>query len=202
MTKEEIRVLSVDRLHLNEEAVCYDIGAGTGSVSIEMALRASKGSVYAVERNPEAVKLLQDNRRKFKADNLTIVEGLAPEAMAELPPATHVFIGGSAGNMDAIVEAALAKLPENKEAASEKNASNLAGYVNHKPVQVRFVINCIALESTAQALACAKKYGREEPEVTQISVARGHAVGSYTMMKSENPITILCFDAEKRGTGK
>ena len=58
MTKEEIRVLSVDRLHLNEEAVCYDIGAGTGSVSIEMALRASKGSVYAVERNPEAIRLL------------------------------------------------------------------------------------------------------------------------------------------------
>ena len=196
MTKEEIRVLSVDRLHLNEEAVCYDIGAGTGSVSIEMALRASKGSVYAVERNPEAVKLLQDNRRKFKADNLTIVEGLAPEAMDELPPATHVFIGGSAGNMDAIVEAALAKLPENKEAASEKNASNLAGCGNHKPIQIRFVINCIALESTAQALACAKKYGREEPEVTQISVARGHAVGNYTMMKSENPITIICFDAE------
>ena len=161
-----------------------------------MALRASKGSVYAVERNPEAVKLLQDNRRKFKADNLTIVEGLAPEAMDELPPATHVFIGGSAGNMDTIVEAALAKLPENKEVAIEKNSSNLAGCGNHKPIQIRFVINCIALESTAQALACAKKYGREEPEVTQISVARGHAVGNYTMMKSENPITIICFDAE------
>ena len=114
----------------------------------------------------------------------------------QLPPATHVFIGGSAGNMDAIVEAALAKLPENKEAASEKNSSNLAGCGNHKPIQIRFVINCIALGSTAQALACAKKYGREEPEVTQISVARGHAVGNYTMMKSENPITIICFDAE------
>ena len=202
MTKEEIRVLSVDRLHLTEDAVCYDIGAGTGSVSVEMALRASKGRVYAVERNPEAIRLLQDNRRKFKTDNLHIIEGVAPEAMRELPPATHVFIGGSAGNMEAIVEAALVKLPENKEAASEKNAFDLADCGNHKPAQVRFVINCIALESTAQALTCAKKYGCGAPEVTQISVARGHAVGSYTMMKSENPITILCFDAEKRGIGK
>ena len=202
MTKEEIRVLSVDRLHLTEDAVCYDIGAGTGSVSVEMALRASKGRVYAVERNPEAIRLLQDNRRKFKTDNLHIIEGLAPEAMRELPPATHVFIGGSAGNMEAIVEAALTRLPENKEAASEKNAFDLADCGNQKPAQVRFVINCIAMESTAQALACAKKYGCGEPEVTQISVARGHAVGSYTMMKSENPITIVCFDAEKRGTGK
>ena len=179
MTKEEVRVLSVDRLRLTEDAICYDIGAGTGSVSVEMALRATKGRVYAVERNPEAVKLLQDNRRKFKAANLTIVEGLAPEAMEKLPPATHIFIGGSAGNMDAIIEAACAKLPKNQKANS-----------------IRFVINCIAMESAAQALACAKKYGRGEPDVTQISVAKGHAVGSYTMMKSENPITIICFDAE------
>ena len=179
MTKEEIRVLSVDCLHLTEDAVCYDIGAGTGSVSVEMALRASKGRVYAVERNPEAIRLLQDNRRKFKTDNLHIIEGLAPEAMWELPPATHVFIGGSAGNMEAIVEAALTKLSDAGAAAS-----------------IRFVINCIAMESTAQALACAKKYGCGEPEVTQISVARGHAVASYTMMKSENPITILCFEGK------
>ena len=202
MTKSEVRAVALSKLRLTERAVCYDIGAGTGSVSVEMALRASKGRVYAVERNPEAIRLLQDNRRKFKTDNLHIIEGLAPEAMRELPPATHVFIGGSAGNMEAIVEAALTRLPENKEAASEKNAFDLADCGNHKPAQVRFVINCIALESTAQALACAKKYGCGAPEVTQISVARGHAVGSYTMMKSENPITILCFDAEKRGTGK
>ena len=75
-------------------------------------------------------------------------------------------------------------------------AFDLADCGNQKPAQVRFVINCIALESTAQALACAKKYGCGAPEVTQISVARGHAVGNYTMMKSENPITIICFDAE------
>ena len=112
-----------------------------------------------------------------------IIEGLAPEAMRELPPATHVFIGGSAGNMEAIVEAALTRLPENKEAASEKNAFDLADCGNHKPAQVRFVINCIALESTAQALACAKKYGCGAPEVTPVSythlkhsVCRGDSV--------------------------
>lgn len=180
MTKEKIRALSIDRLQLNEDAVCYDIGAGTGSVSVEMALRVPNGSVYAIERNPEAIKLLYENRRKFKADNLIVLEGLAPQAMEGLPPASHVFIGGSAGKMDVVIEAALEKLPDDKGGP------------------IRFVINCIAAESTAQALACAKKYGSVEPEVTQISVAEGHAAGNYTLMKGENPITIISFDAEKR----
>ncbi len=174
MTKEEIRILSVSRLQLKEDSICYDVGAGTGSVSVEMAVRASRGQVYAVEKKAEAVELLQANKKKFRADNLEIVEGLAPEALQELPAPTHVFIGGSSGNMDEIITDILRK--------------------SEGPV--RFVINCIALESTAQALSCAKKYGIAEPDVSQIAVSKGHAVGRYTMMKSENPITIICFDGE------
>ena len=179
MTKEEIRILSVSKLHLKEDSICYDVGAGTGSVSVEMAVRTPRGQVYAVEKKAEAVELLQENKKKFRADNLEIVEGLAPEALQELPAPTHVFIGGSSGNMDEIITDILRK--------SEGT--------------VRFVINCIALESTAQALACAKKHGIAEPDVSQIAVSRGHAVGRYTMMKSENPITIICFDGEGKKCG-
>ena len=174
MTKEEIRILSVSKLNLNSNSICYDVGAGTGSVSVEMAVKASQGYVYAVEKNAEAVELLKNNKKKFMADNLEIVEGLAPEALRGLPAPTHVFIGGSSGNMDQIVSEILEKSEDN----------------------VRFVINCIAMESAAQALECAKKYGISEPDISQISVSRGHAAGRYTMMKSENPITIICFDGE------
>ena len=174
MTKEEIRILSISKLNLKSDSICYDVGAGTGSVSVEMAVKAPQGHVYAIEKNAEAVELLKNNKKKFMTDNLEIVEGLAPEAFRELPAPTHVFIGGSSGNMDQIVSEILEKSEDN----------------------VRFVINCIAMESAAQALECAKKYGIAEPDISQISVSRGHAVGRYTMMKSENPITIICFDGE------
>ncbi|MGN0734330.1 MAG: precorrin-6A reductase [Anaerovoracaceae bacterium] len=174
MTKEEIRILSVSKLNLKSDSICYDVGAGTGSVSVEMAVKVPQGQIYAIEKNEEAVKLLKNNKKKFMADNLEIVEGLAPEALRELPAPTHVFIGGSSGNMDQIISEILEKSEEH----------------------VRFVINCIAMESAAQALECAKRYGISEPDISQISVSRGHAVGRYTMMKSENPITIICFDGE------
>ena len=94
MTKEEVRTVSLSKLRLQEDSVCYDVGAGTGSVSVEMALRAWKGQVYAIEKKEDALALLKENRRKFATDNLEIVPGTAPEAMVELPVPTHAFIGG------------------------------------------------------------------------------------------------------------
>lgn len=85
MTKEEVRTVSLSKLRLQEDSVCYDVGAGTGSVSVEMALRAWKGQVYAIEKKEDALALLKENRRKFATDNLEIVPGTAPEAMVELP---------------------------------------------------------------------------------------------------------------------
>lgn len=170
MTKEEVRAVSVHKLRLGEASVCWDIGAGTGSVSIEMAIRASKGVVYAVEKNKEAVSLLEKNRKKFMADNLVITEGLAPEVLSELPPPTHVFIGGSSGNMRAILRTAMEKNPA-----------------------ARVVINCIAMESTAEALACALEFGCGDEEIVQLQLSRAAAVGSVHMMKGENPISVTAF---------
>ena len=104
MTKAEIRMVSLGKLKLKKDSVCYDVGAGTGSVSVEMALRAYEGSVYAVEKKEDALGLLQENRQKFALDHMEIVAGTAPEALEELPAPTHAFIGGSSGNLKEILK--------------------------------------------------------------------------------------------------
>ena len=168
MTKEEVRTVSLSKLHLEEDSVCYDVGAGTGSVSIEMASRAWNGKVYAIEKKALAVELLKKNREKFAAENLEIIEGTAPEALENLEPPTHAFIGGSSGNMETILRLLL-----------EKNPS------------VRIVINCIALETVSETLQCLKTLPVKEEEILQISVSKGKSVGNYHMMMGENPIYII-----------
>lgn len=168
MTKEEVRTVSLSRLQLTEDSVCYDIGAGTGSVSVEMALRAYQGKVYAIEKKEEAADLLLENKKKFAADNLEIIRGTAPEAMEELPPPTHAFIGGSSGNLKEILDLLL-----------KKNE------------QVRIVINCITLETISEALAAIREFAFEESDVVQLSASRAKVLGRYHMMMGENPIYII-----------
>ena len=168
MTKEEVRTVSLSKLHLEEDSVCYDVGAGTGSVSIEMASRSWNGKVYAIEKKALAVELLKKNREKFAVENLEIIEGTAPEALENLEPPTHAFIGGSSGKMETILRLLL-----------EKNPS------------VRIVINCIALETVSETLQCLKTLPVKKEEILQISVSKGKSVGNYHMMMGENPIYII-----------
>ena len=168
MTKEEVRTVSLSKLRLTADSVCYDVGAGTGSLSVEMALRAHQGQVWAIEKKEDAVELIHRNKLKFAADNLEIVEGLAPEALKDLPAPTHAFIGGSSGNLKEIVKLLVEKNP-----------------------QVRIVINCITLETVSEALETAKEFGFEENEIVQLSAARSKAIGRYHMMMGENPIYII-----------
>ena len=168
MTKEEVRTVSLSKLRLTEDSVCYDVGAGTGSLSIEMALRAHQGKVWAIEKKEDAVELIRQNKVKFAADNLEIIEGLAPEALKDLPVPTHAFIGGSSGNLKEIVRLLIEKNP-----------------------QIRIVINCITLETVSEALETAKEFGFEENEIVQLSAARSKAIGRYHMMMGENPIYII-----------
>ncbi len=174
MTKEEVRTASISKLHLTKDAVVYDVGAGTGSVSIEMALTVTDGHVYAVEKKETAVELLHKNKQHFAADNLTIIEGLAPEALQELPVPTHAFIGGSSGNLDEIVGLLLQKNPG-----------------------IRIVINAITLETVQEALDVMKKYPVRDTEVVSMSVARSKEIGSYHMMMGQNPVYIFSFEGEQ-----
>ena len=168
MTKEEVRTVSLSKLCLGEDSVCYDVGAGTGSVSIEMALRAWNGEVYAIEKKEDALGLLKENRQKFAVDNLKIISGTAPEAMMELPVPTHAFIGGSSGNMNEIVKLLLEKNPE-----------------------VRIVINCITLETVTEAMNAIRDFNLTDVDIVQLGAARSKTVGRYHMMMGENPIYII-----------
>lgn len=168
MTKEEVRTVSLSKLRLSEDSVCYDVGAGTGSVSVEMALRAWMGQVYAIEKKEDALALLKENKKKFAVDNLAIIPGVAPEAMTELPAPTHAFIGGSSGNMQDIINLLLEKNPK-----------------------VRIVINCITLETVTEAMNAIRDFGLEDVDIVQLAAARSKSIGHYHMMMGENPIYII-----------
>lgn len=168
MTKEEVRTVSLMKLGLSEDSVCYDVGAGTGSVAVEMALRAHQGKVYAIEKKEDALALILENKKKFAADNLEIVGGCAPETMEELPVPTHAFIGGSSGNLKDIIRLLLNKNPE-----------------------VKIVINCITLETVGEAMEAIREFDFQERDIVQMSVSRSKEVGRYHMMMGENPIYIF-----------
>ena len=168
MTKEEVRSISLSKLQLTRNSVIYDVGAGTGSVSIEAASLAKDGVVYAIEKKDEAIDLLEQNKRKFGTDNLEIIKGLAPEALEGLPAPTHAFIGGSSGNLKEILEVLLEQNP-----------------------RVRVVINAIALETVAEAMQCLKSMAFTDVDIAQVSVAKGKKLGSYEMMMGQNPVYIF-----------
>ena len=170
MTKEEIRMVSIGKLRICEDSVCYDIGAGTGSVSVEMARLAGKGVVYAVEKEPDAICLIENNRIRFCVDNLHTVSGTAPDALEALPVPTHVFVGGTSGHMKEILYAVLKKNPD-----------------------VRIVINCITLETMKEVLDLAEELDFQTSEIVQISAARAKRAGRYHMMTGENPVYVMTF---------
>lgn len=167
MTKSEVRSLAVQKLGLSKHSVLYDIGAGTGSVGIQAAVCYPDSSVYAVERKENAVELINQNKKKFRADNLQIVFGKAPNVFSDLPAATHAFIGGSAGVMREILSLLW-----------EKNPRTVV------------VISLITLETLSEVMQIAKTYDIE-PQVVQISVAKAKKTGTYHLMTGQNPVTLV-----------
>src|SRR5690606_8523805 len=110
ITKREVRLLSLAAMALAPDATVWDIGAGSGAVAIEAGLLAPVGRVFAIEVDPECVAMARDNARAHGADNVTVVAGRAPDALADLPDPDAVFVGGSKGSMTAIVDVALVRL--------------------------------------------------------------------------------------------
>ena len=176
MTKEEVRWVSVARLGVQPGDTVWDVGAGTGAVTFELARKAMDGAVFAVERNTEAIELIAQNRQKLGGFNVHIVQGHAPEVLADLPRPNCVFVGGSGGNMREIIETALVKNPK-----------------------ARIAVNAIALETLQETQRLFAEFGLQQVEITQLSAARGKSIGCYTMMTANNPVFILSGKGDKYG---
>ncbi len=182
MTKEEVREVSICKLRLQEGAVVYDIGSGTGSVAVEIAGLSDSIQVYALEQKKEAVELIEKNKQKFCLENITVVETMAPDGLLDLPMATHAFIGGSKGRL--------------KEILAELQRINPA---------MRVVINAISLETISEVREILSLFPVEREEIVQLQVARAKKAGAYHLMQSENPVWICAFNfaefAEEKQSG-
>ena len=161
MTKQTVRAAILAQLAVGPEDVCWDIGAGTGSVSVELALQCR--AVWAVERKPEALALAQANREKFGAWNLRLVEGSAPAALEGFPAPDAVFVGGSGGQLPEILQA-----------------------VRQASPKARVCVSAISLETLHAAMAELR-----DPEVTQISVSRSRPAGQFHLLLAQNPVFLI-----------
>lgn len=169
MTKQEIRILTLAKACLCQNSVVYDIGAGTGSLTVEAALLADRGKVYAIEREGEGVKLIKENCRQFAVENVQIIQGEAPAAMRGLPRADRVFIGGSGGKLTAIIT----------EAAGNMTPGG------------RIVINAVTMETLNTAQRCLEEYDFSQIEIISAAVTRWPKIGRNHMAQALNPVFIV-----------
>ena len=169
MTKSEIRAVVMSKLRIRPGDVCYDIGAGTGSVTVEMAMAAYSGRVYAIEREGGALALAGENCRKFHIGNVSLISGDAPEALCALPAPDAAFIGGSGGGFAAILDAVLCKNPDARVAAT-----------------------AISLETAHTALTEFEKKCLRDVEAVQIGVSRAVKRGGVHLLLAQNMVFIVC----------
>jgi cobalt-precorrin-6B (C15)-methyltransferase len=167
MTKNEIRVLSLARLSPYPGAVVFDIGAGTGSIAIESKLLVPDSRVYAVERDPRALRLIERNCAKFEVE-LNIVAGAAPAVLESLPMADRIFIGGSGGQLEEILRSCDRKLRPGG----------------------RLVLNSVSLFTGPRAYQLMEDLGYRV-EALQINVAVSSGKDRAFLWEARNPVTIV-----------
>lgn len=167
MTKSEIRASVISKLGIRPDDICVDIGAGTGSVTVEMALSAWNGRVIAIEKNENAIELIKTNLNKFHIGNTEVILGEASEVLAGIETLNVAFVGGSNGRLKEILAHVYAINPD-----------------------ARVVVDAIALETLSAACDCFRAFGMM-PEVTQINVAKNRAVGSLNLMMASNPVYLI-----------
>lgn len=168
MTKREIRAIVMNEARIEEDSKVLDVGAGTGSMTIEAALGAPQGHVYAIERFSKGIELIKQNAEKFGVNNVTIIEAKAPEGMADLPELDAVIIGGSAGGMGLIMDEATRLLK----------------------VGGRLVVTAVTMETGYKILEELK--GRPFTyEGFQMQVNRFRKAGPYHLLNPLSPIFIV-----------
>lgn len=168
MTKREIRASVLSRMAVSKNSCIYDIGAGTGSVSIELALHAPYGTVYAVERTEEGCGLIEKNAEKFGLNNIEIIHGNAADVIDNLPVPDEVFIGGSGGEEEYIFNSILKKNP-----------------------YVHVVVTAVTLETLQNTISLMEKNDMSVVDIVQIAVTQVKKRGGYHMMSANNPVFII-----------
>ena len=168
ITKQEIRAVTLAKLQIQNDLVLWDIGAGSGSVSIEAGNLMPNGKVYALEKNPQYLAFIRENLKKFAAKNVMLVEAYAPEGIDELPNPDRVFIGGSGGMLDDIIDAVDKRL---------------------KPDGV-IVLNAVTLDTLTKAVEFLEDHGYTV-EVTCVNVSKTVSLTEYKMFEAHNPVYII-----------
>ena len=168
MSKECVRTVSISKLDIKPNDIVFDIGSGTGSVTIEMAKKANESIVYAIEKQDYAIELIHQNIKKHKIYNITTVNDIAPDGLLNLPIPDKVFIGGSTGNLDKILEVIYSKNSETK-----------------------IVINAVTIETLSEAVALFKNLNKDV-EISCLNVSESTKLGNYNLMKALNPVYIIC----------
>ena len=171
ITKREVRLLSLAALRLRPDSVMWDIGAGSGSVAIEAALIAPEGRVYAIEVDPEGAEICGQNVLTHGVDNVRVVEGRAPDALAGLEEPDAVFVGGSKGSMAEIIGVAMDRLRPGG----------------------RLVVNAITLENAGEAYQTMRERGLT-PEVTLVQISRAEPLAHYMRYEALNPIQLFAVE--------
>ncbi len=169
MTKEEVRVVTLAKARLEPDSIVYDIGAGTGSLTVEAALQAPRGKVYALEREAEGIRLIKLNCSRFGAANVEVIQAEAPAGMEELPKAQAVLVGGSGGKLAEIITAASSSLVKGG----------------------RIVINAVTLETLWAAQKELEENCFDELDIVSLAVTRWPRAGRSFMAKALNPVFII-----------
>ncbi len=167
ITKDEVRAVSLHSLRLPRKGVLWDIGAGSGSVSIEAARLSPGLRIYAIERNDEQLANIEENKLRFNLSNIAITSGEAPQVLGDLPSPDRVFVGGSGGELSGIIRRIRERMPR--------------GIV---------VINAVTLETLNEALLLLENNGFE-PEVSQVSVSRSRILKGQRHLSPLNPVFVI-----------
>jgi len=170
ITKEEVRAVQISKARLKPGQTVYDIGCGSGSISIEAALQIeSSGKVLAIDYDENAIELTKKNIKKFGLSNVSVIHGNAKETIQELEEADTIFVGGTGGDTKEIVE-----LSENKLKSGG-----------------RIVIGIILIETLYSVLQALEKLQFESVDITQVTISKSRKTTTGTMMLARNPVTII-----------
>ncbi len=169
ITKEEIRVVQISKARLCPGYTVYDIGCGSGSISIEAAIQVESGKVIAIDYDPSAIELTKRNVEKFGLTNISVILGNAREKISELEQADAIFIGGTGGDTEDIVKICQDKLKSGG----------------------RIVIGVILIETLYSVLQIIEKLKFNSVDLTQITISKSRKTSTGTMMLARNPVTVI-----------